>query len=304
MDLTLSAEAVSFRDEVARFLEENWRPKEALGGEGAAYVKQFRRTATEAGYLNRSVPRRFGGSEQAPDMVKADLIRTAFRAAGAPMEVPGNGMALLVPTLLEWGAEWQKAKFVPSTVAGDFKWAQGYSEPSAGSDLASLRTRAELVDGRWRIFGQKIWTTLALTADYIFMLVRTEPDKPRHEGISYLLVELRQPGIEVRPIKQITGEQNFCEVFFDGAETPAEWIVGARGQGWAVSRSTLKAERNSLLGSALRTKPIFDRLTAFARHATFDGGPALQSPAILDRLGEIERNIIAQRGLNLPQVSN
>ena len=144
-----------------------------------------------------------------------------------------------MPTLLEFGSEEQKRRFIPPTLAGEMKWCQGYSEPGSGSDLASLQTTARLEGDHWVINGQKIWTSNAREAHYMFGLFRTEPGASKHAGISYLLVPMDAPGIDVRPLKQMTGSMEFNEVFFDDARAPAENIVGRRGEGWSISRATL-----------------------------------------------------------------
>lgn len=294
MDLSYSDEHVAFQQEVRAFLAANWSPTRAKDRERrVAYFAKFRRDATERGYLYRSVPRAYGGSEQAADVVKAAIIREEFAAANAPTEVPGNGVALVIPTLLEWGTEAQKQTFIPNTVAGEFMWAQGYSEPGAGSDLASLRSKAELVDGEWVITGHKIWTTLAYSSTHMFALLRTEPDAEKHAGLSYILFDFKQKGVTVRPIRQISGEEEFCEVFLDGVRAPQEWLVGERGRGWEVSRTTLKYERNHV-GSSTRTVGLFQRLVKLAKRAQIDGKPAIEHEDIRQRLAQIEGHVEAQ----------
>jgi len=290
MDLRYTEEQIAYRDGVAAFLDKAWDISHARD---AGFVDLFRRAATAAGYLYRGVPRRYGGGEQPADVVRAQIIRDAFAAARAPMEVPGNGVALLIPTLLEWGTEAQREAFIPKTVLGEYRWAQGYSEPGSGSDLASLSSRAELAGDEWRINGHKIWTTLAQHATHMFALLRTEPDAPKHDGISYILLDMKQPGVTVRPIRQINGDSEFCEVFLDGARAPASWLVGPRGRGWQVSRSTLRHERNHI-GSAARTTPMFDRLVALARRRHRNGRPMIEDPAIRQALATIEGYLQAQ----------
>ena len=291
MDLTYSAEHEAFREEVRRFLGEHWRAEDAAK---ESAQRAFRALAVERGYLYRNIPRRYGGSEQPVDLLRGEIIREAFLAAGAPMEVAGGGVGLLVPTLLQWGAEWQKQMFIPPTISGEFRWCQGYSEPGAGSDLASLRTRAELVGDKWIINGQKVWTSHAKQADHMFMLARTEPDAPKHSGISYLILDMRQPGIEVRPLRQINGDSEFNEVFFTDAETPADWIVGERGRGWEVSRTTLKHERSNLSGVHYHDA-IFKRLVEAAKRTIRNGKPAIEDPMIRDRIARLEGWIMATR---------
>jgi alkylation response protein AidB-like acyl-CoA dehydrogenase len=201
---------------------------------------------------------------------------------------------MLVPTLLEKGAEWQKEKFVGPTIRGEIVWCQGYSEPGSGSDLASLQTRAELEGDEWVIHGQKIWTSGAHLADYMFCLCRTEPEAEKHAGISYLLLDMHQPGVRVRPLRMMTGEANFNEVFLDSVRTPKDWIVGRRGEGWLVSRTTLKHERNSI-GNAEQVLTQFEGLVRLARRATRGGRPALADPRVRERLVEIEGYVRAHQ---------
>ena len=290
MDLTFSAEYQAFRAEVREFLAGNWDVARARDEE---YVDQFRLAATGRGYLNRAIPKRYGGSEQPADVLKAQIIAEEFMRARAPQEFQGQGPMMLVPVLLEMGEEWQREKFIEPSIRGKIKWAQGYSEPGAGSDLASLRTRADLVGDEWVINGQKIWTTRANEADYMFILCRTEPDAPKHQGISYLLIDMKQPGITIRPIKQISGEQEFYETFLDDARTPADWIVGERGKGWETSKVNLKHERNGV-GSAARAQALLKSLVSLAQNVEIDGAPAIKHPRIRDRLAAIEAYVLAQ----------
>jgi alkylation response protein AidB-like acyl-CoA dehydrogenase len=288
MDLSYGEEYEAYRAEVRAFLDAHWPPRgEAAKQAWKESAARFRELATGRGYLRRSVPKRYGGSEQPPDPIRARIIQEEFTRARAPMDVRGIGTMMLVPTLLEKGEEWQKERFVPPTVRGEITWCQGYSEPGSGSDLASLKTRAELVGDEWAVNGQKIWTTQAHEADYMFCLARTEPDAPKHAGISYLLIPMRQPGIEVRPLRQMTGGADFNQVFLTDARTPKDWIVGRRGEGWLVSRATLKHERASI-GSAAATNALFAGLVHLAKTTRRGGRPAIEDPAIRDRLVAIE----------------
>ncbi len=289
MDLSYGADAEVFRDEVRGFLKANWQPGERRKGELQAYIATFRVTATEAGYLYRAVPKRYGGSEQPVDVIRAQVIREEFGRARAPMEVGGNGMNMVVPTLLERGTEEQRALFIRGTVDGTFVWGQGYSEPGSGSDLASVRTKGELVGDAWIINGQKTWTSQGGQATHMFMLVRTEPDAPKHESITYLLIDLHQPGITRRPIRQMTGDAGFYEFFFDNATTPVAWQVGERGQGWQVSRTTLKHER-AAIGSADGLGSQFAKLVELAQQTERIGDPLVR-----DKLARIEGFVMAHR---------
>jgi alkylation response protein AidB-like acyl-CoA dehydrogenase len=305
VNLEYSAEYEQFRAEVRRFLAEHWSAEDAArqpaadelaAVAGSAPVDErasaFRLAAIERGYLYRHVPRRYGGSEQPPDPLKATIIGEEFRRAKAPHEIMGQGPSMLVPTLLEHGTEAQKQRFVRDTLIGTIRWCQGYSEPGAGSDLASLRTRAVLEGDSWVVNGQKIWTSSARESNWMFALVRTEPDQPKHDGISYLLIDMRTPGIDVRPLRQMTGDADFNEVFFDNVRVPAGNIVGKRGQGWVVSRSTLKHER-ALIGGSHMTRRTFDGLVMLAQAVERHGRPAIEDPVVRDRLVELEARLLA-----------
>jgi len=189
-----------------------------------------------------------------------------YARAGAPGRVGHMGEQLLGPTLLMFGTQEQKARFLPGILSGTQMWCQGYSEPDAGSDLAAVRTRAVLADGEWHLSGQKIWTSLAHVADWCFVLARTDPARERHQGLSYLLVPMNQPGVEIRPIVQLTGTSEFNEVFFDDARAQADDIVGAAGDGWRVAMGTLGVERGvSTFGQQLGFRREFEGVLAAAR---------------------------------------
>jgi alkylation response protein AidB-like acyl-CoA dehydrogenase len=295
LDLRYGPEYEAFRTEVKEFLAASWPLQgEEAKQDLAGIARSFRLRATAAGYLARSIPKVYGGSEQASDPLRAAVIREEFMRVRAPMDPPGIGTMMLVPTLLEKGTEWQKRKWVPGTILGDIQWCQGYSEPGSGSDLASLKTRGELRGDEWLINGQKIWTSSAKTADFMFCLVRTEPDAPKHTGISYLLIDMKQPGIDVRPLKQMTGSADFNEVFLTDVKAPKDWIVGKRGEGWIVSRTTLKHERDSI-GNAAMTEVLFKGLVKLAKESRRDGRPALEDAAIRQRLATIESYVQAHR---------
>jgi alkylation response protein AidB-like acyl-CoA dehydrogenase len=299
VQLSDSEQGAAFRQEVAHFVAKHW-----AGGRCAARedVTTFRRAAVEAGYLYRSVPRRYGGSEQPADPIRAQIIREEFAKARAPMEVDGNGTNMLVPTLLERGTEAQRERFIRPTIEGRYIWAQGYSEPEAGSDLASLRTSARLEGDQWVINGRKTWTSHADKAHYMFALVRTEPDKPRHEAISYLLLDLRQPGVTVHPFRQMTGESRFGEVIFDDARTPADWIVGGRGEGWLVSRTTLKHERASI-GAARKSEEVLAKLIALAGRPDALGNRPIEDAAVRQRIATLQGWVLAQKYSGYRQLS-
>jgi alkylation response protein AidB-like acyl-CoA dehydrogenase len=277
----------TFRAELRAFLR-GWP---LSGAEAALPLAEreaiFRRRGVERGYVYREFPKRYGGSEQEPDALADAILREEYWRAGAPGDLLGQGASLLAPTLLGVGSDAQRERFIPPTLRGEMIWCQGYSEPGSGSDLASVSSRAALEGGRWVIHGRKIWTSRAAQADWMFGLFRTEPDAPRHAGISYLLIPMDQPGIEVRPLRQLTGGVEFNEVFLDGAVTAAENIVGKRGEGWQVSRVTLLHERK-LMGNPHLLRGHWNDLLDLARRTQRGGRPALADPALRQRLAAIE----------------
>ncbi len=292
MDLEYGPEYDVLREEVARFLAELPADLDR---------RFFLEAAIQRGYVYRHIPKRFGGSEQPFDPILETIVAELFDASPYSWRLSPQSTGMIVPTLLEAGADWQRAQFIPPTLLGDAIWCQGYSEPGAGSDLASLRSTARLEGDEWVINGQKIWTSDADRAGFMFGMFRTEPDADKHAGISYLLLEMSQPGIDVRPLKQITGATHFFEVFFDDARTPASWIVGERGQGWSVARANLKYERN--LGGGPRLRQRFDAVLSLARSTQRAGRPAVEDPVIRQRLAEIEGEVRCAETMTLRQLS-
>lgn len=305
MDLSPRPENEALRREVREFLRRHWRdddrrenppPKPTwliapVQRRDPAAVR-LRAAATARGYLYRHVPRRYGGGGAPWDPAKEMVIAEEFERAEAPAELIGNGPNVLVPTLLECGSEEQKQRFIRDVLLGSAYWCQGYSEPGAGSDLASLRTRAALEDGAWTVHGHKIWTSMADVSDWMFALVRTEPEAPRHKGLSYLLIDMRTPGISVRPLVQMNGEHEFSEVFLDNVRVPLANTVGERGSGWAVSMSALGHERQ-FAGSTLIHPRMLDGVIALARALPRCGRPAIADPVIRDRLVTLQAKMYA-----------
>jgi alkylation response protein AidB-like acyl-CoA dehydrogenase len=293
MDLRYGEKYEELRAELREFLK-GWP---LSGDEAKRPLREqealFRQRGIERGYVYRNVPVAYGGSGREPDVITDQIIQEEYAAAGAPGNLLTQGAAMLAPTLLEVGSEWQKERFIRPALTGEEVWCQGYSEPGAGSDLASLQSRATLEKGEWVIRGHKIWTSGATEADFMFGLFRTEPEAPKHAGISYLLLDMRAPGIEIRPLREMTGGALFNEVFFDEVRTPADWIVGRRGEGWQISRVTLKHERN-MIGNPNSMRRLFDELVALARRTVRDGRPALEDPRVRQRLAEIEGWLLCQ----------
>ena len=246
----------------------------------------------ENGYFARSIPKEYGGYGGDSDIIKSRITATEFSNQRIPGPMGGQGIDMLVPTLLELGTEEQKQKFIKPTLHGEMIWCQGYSEPNAGSDLASLQTKGELIDGKWIINGQKIWTSTAQYAQMMFCLVRTEPEASKHAGISYLLVPMDTPGLEIRPLVDMTLQAGFNEVFFTDVTIPGENIVGKRGEGWAVANATLGHERGSL-ANPNATMNRLNMLINRMKKETIDGKKLIEIPVYRDRLLKIQGKIMA-----------
>jgi alkylation response protein AidB-like acyl-CoA dehydrogenase len=271
MDVRYAPEAEAYREKVQAFLAEhlpaNWKGIGALDhGEAEHFTKEWRTTLYENGYLAVSWPKEYGGQALSP--LEQVIIAEEFAKAGVPQGGANDvfGIQMVGNTIIQWGTEEQKCHFLPRILSGDDVWCQGYSEPNAGSDLGNLGCRAELDGDEWVINGQKIWTSAGHLANWIFVLTRTDPTSPKHKGITFLLVPMDQPGVEVRPIKMISGESEFNEVFFTDARTPKENVVGEVNGGWAVAMTLLGFER----GEAAAVLPIryrieLDRLLALAK---------------------------------------
>jgi alkylation response protein AidB-like acyl-CoA dehydrogenase len=300
MQPTFGAEAEAFRAEVRQFLTgrlgPDWNGLGALEvAEAERFTEEWRAELSAAGWLAVSWPKRYGGAgltEVEQVVLAQELVR--FRVPdGTPQD--RFGIKMLGNTLIKWGTPEQKDRFLPRILAGEDRWCQGFSEPDAGSDLASLRCRAERSSQGWRINGQKIWTSLAERATWIFLLARTNPDAPKHRGISFLLCELGQPGVEIRPIEALGGQRDFCDVYFHDALVEPGCVVGEVDGGWAVANTLLGFER----GEAAATFPLkfreeLDRLIELARSSG-----QLERPGVRDRLARAFAEVEVMRFLGL-----
>jgi alkylation response protein AidB-like acyl-CoA dehydrogenase len=285
VDPRYPAEAEAYRDKIRAFLGEHlpagWKGVGALEHQAALhFTEEWRATLYDHGLLAASWPRQYGGGGLSP--LEQVVVAEEFYRAGVPTGGPNDtfGIQMVGNTILQWGTDEQKQHFLPRILSGEDRWCQGYSEPGAGSDLASLATRAVLDGDEWVIDGQKTWTSVAQLANWIFVLARTNPDAPKHKGITFLLVPMDQPGVEVRPIRMMTGRSEFNETFFAGARTPKENVIGGVNAGWAVAMTLLGYER----GEAAATFPIMfrgelDRLFDLARQ-----NGAAADPLIRQRL--------------------
>ena len=286
MHLAYPPEAESFRAEIRRWLDEHlpegWEEARSsmTPDERRAFNEEWTRKLVEGGWICAGWPAEYGG--RGLSLLEQVVLTEEFARAGAPMRADFFGDTLVGPTILQWGTEEQKRRFIPGILDGSISWCQGFSEPDAGSDLASLKTRAELDGDEWVVNGQKVWTTQAQYADYIFLLARTDPGAEKHAGISYLLVPMKQPGVEVRPIAQIDGSAEFNEVFFSDARCPKDNVVGGVNNGWKVAMTTLGFERGTSATTGYRR---FERELEAIVQAARGRGRHLD-PLIRQRLAE------------------
>jgi len=282
MDPTYTADAEAYREKVQAFLAEklpsNWEGIGRLEGETlATFVGEWRNTLYEAYYLAPGWPKEFGGAGLSS--TEQVILAEEFAKAGVPTGGPNDAFSIqmLGNTILVWGTDEQKAHYLPRLLKGDDTWCQGYSEPDAGSDLGNVGLRAELDGDEWILNGQKIWTSAGHLADHIFTLARTDPDSPKHKGISFLLVPMDQPGIEVRPIKMISGDSEFNEVFYTDARVPKDNVIGGVNNGWAVAMSLLGYERGEAAATGpIRFKGEFARLLKMAQDRGVANDPVIR----------------------------
>ncbi len=284
MELGYAPEDELFRSEIRTWLLENL-PKgwfepgfEMSSDERKKFNETWPTTLFEGGWICATWPKEYGG--KGLSTMQGVVLAEEFAQAKAPMRGDFFGDTLVGPTLLQWGTEEQKKEFLPQILNGSMRWCQGFSEPNSGSDLASLKTTAVLDGDEWVINGQKVWTTQGHHADYCFLLTRTDPDAAKHKGISYLLVPMRQPGVEVRGIMQPDGTAEFCEVFFDNARCPKDNVVGGVNNGWVVTNSTLAFERGmSATTGYRRFEAEYDAMCSAAR-----ANGSINDPQIRQRL--------------------
>ena len=304
MDFNYSAEDEAFRAEFRAWLTANAprEPIQSLAGGFEQDEDDWRRKLSwyrklaSAGWTCVDWPREFGG--RGLSILKTIIYHEELQRADAPLPFIGSGPSLVGPTLMRWGTEEQKQRFIPKIISGEEIWCQGYSEPNSGSDLASLQTRAVEDGDYFRINGQKIWTSQAQYADWAFVLCRTDPEAPKHRGISYLLVDMKTPGITVRPLVQMTGTRGFNEVFFDDVRTPKKLLVGEKNNGWQVAITTLMFERG-VGGGGQPIVAVIDELVSLAQRVGRDGRPAWEDSSVRQSIAEFKCDAEALKYTNL-----
>jgi alkylation response protein AidB-like acyl-CoA dehydrogenase len=292
MELSYGSEYDAFREKVRAFLAEHKdsAPRAGMGsGEAPDNLRKWQKVLVESGYSCRTVPKEYGGYGAEPDLIETIIVAEEFYEARIAQGMANQGISMFVPTLLQYGNEEQKRAYIGPTIRGDMIWCQGYSEPGAGSDLASLQTSAVLDGDDFVVNGQKIWTSTAQESSMMFALVRTEPEESKHRGISYLVLPTDSEGLDIRPLKTMTGASSFNEVFFDNVRVPKKNLLGERGQGWEIGTATLVHERN-MLGSTAQTETMLQNCVDVLR----DYGK-IDSPVFRDRLIGIQARVVAMK---------
>ncbi len=291
MDFRLSSEDAAFRDEVRGWLADHKDQIEttrALNWEdgGAAFElhREWERTLSDAGLAAVAWPREYGGRDAS--LMQQAILTEEYIRAQAPDRINRLGLGLLGPTLMVYGTAEQKDRHLQSILRCDEIWCQGFSEPDAGSDLAALRTRAVLDGDAYVVNGQKIWTSLGRFGDWIFTLVRTDPEAPKHGGITFLLIDMHSPGVEVRPLVQINGDARFAEVFFTDVRVPASNVVGQVNNGWKVAMATLGFERGTGLGSPAAFNRMWSELVDLTLDTRRGEGVAADDPDVRRRVAQ------------------
>jgi alkylation response protein AidB-like acyl-CoA dehydrogenase len=289
MDLSLSPSEREFRDEVRTWLEENNPGREPDAGldEVIAYRREWQAKLHEAGWAGISWPKEYGG--RGSTLIEQAIFVGEAARAEAPSPANVLGLAMGGPVVIAHGSEEQKQRYLEPILTAEEIWCQGFSEPESGSDLASLKTRAVKDGDEWVVTGQKVWTTLAQFAKWCMLVARTDPDAPKHKGLTYFLMDMDQAGVEAKPLVQITGEGEFNEVFMEEARIPEANIVGGVGNGWSVAITTLMNERAGLaFGAIAQIANSLGRLGRLAKETRVNGHTAAEDPVIRQRLAQLQ----------------
>jgi len=308
MDFNYSEKAEAFRREFRKWLEANLPPRspserrpEFMLGDTSDwdFHLQWHQKMHAAGWVGISWPREYGG--RGATLEQQVVYGEELARSDAPGLVNGIGIGLVGPTLMQWGTEQQKHRFIPKILSAEEIWCQGYSEPNAGSDIASLQTRALEEGDYFVVNGQKVWTSGAHHADWCILLTRTDPDAPKHKGISYLLADMHSPGITVRPLVQITGERGFNEVFFEDVRIPKHNLVGPKNHGWQVAVTTLMFERTGMAGRDFSGQAA--ELATLATHLKRDGASAWDDTYVRQAIAGFACEAASLRYSNLRQLT-
>ncbi|MBI1736925.1 MAG: acyl-CoA dehydrogenase [Candidatus Rokubacteria bacterium] len=288
MDLSVTPEQEALRTQVRAWLKDNmpreWTRRVMASSdvprpEAYEFLREWQRKMYDAGWVGLTWPKAYGG--RGLTFMEEMIVQQEMALAKAPPILNILGVGMAGPTIIAYGTDEQKQRYVSKILSCEEIWCQGYSEPNAGSDLASLQTRAVKDGDHWVVNGQKVWTSLAHRADYMMLLARTDPDAPRHKGITYFLLDLHAPGVTVKPLRQITGDAEFNEVFFDNVRVPASRVLGGVNNGWAVGMTTLMYERLALgFGLQVRLRIALDGLVELARKME-KNGRALTKDAVM-----------------------
>jgi alkylation response protein AidB-like acyl-CoA dehydrogenase len=304
VDLTLSPSEEAFRDELRAWLEANHpgeAPDEADDARAFAFRREWQGKLHEAGWAGISWPKEYGG--RGASLIEQAIFSEEMVRANAPSPANILGLAMGGPVVITHGTEDQKKRFLEPILSAEEIWCQGFSEPEAGSDLASLKTRAVKKNGEWVVTGQKVWTTYAHLAKWCMLVARTDPDAPKHAGLTYFIMDMDQPGVEVKPLVQITGEAEFNEIFMDEARIPEENVIGEVGQGWTVAITTLMNERTGIaFASQALLQMQLRKLIELAKSTPSNGGTAAEDPVTRQRIAQlyVESEVLrltAYRGL-------
>jgi alkylation response protein AidB-like acyl-CoA dehydrogenase len=287
MDLKFSPEDEAYRLELRQWLEDHLPTEPAPLDQDASFVhrREWQRKLSEHGWIGIHWPKAYGG--QGATLIQQAIYAQEMARAQAPIPANSLGISIVGPTLIDHGTEEQKKRFIPKILNADEIWCQGFSEPNSGSDLASLQTKAVLDGDEFVVNGQKIWTSLGQYADWCILLVRTDPDAPKHRGISFLLCDMHTPGVTVRPLKQITGNAEFNETFFDNVRIPRDNVVGEINGGWRIAMTTLTYERGiSTLATQVRIKQHLEAMMDYARRTRRNGHPLAEDPFTRQQLAQ------------------
>src|SRR5437899_10061630 len=291
MDLHYAPEDLAFRQTTRRWFAEH-TPK--VEPKTLAERKAWHRTLYDAGFVGMLWPKEYGGRGATP--MRQAIVQDEMARAGAPPPINGLGIGFIGPTIIVHGTEAQKKRYLQKMLTAEEIWCQLYSEPNAGSDLASLKTRAEDQGDHFLVNGQKIWTSSGPIADWGILLARTDPKVAKHRGISCVLLNMRQPRVEVRPLKQITGSSLFSEVFMTNARAEKSDLIGNTNEGWAIAQTTLGFERGgNALGRVTRYVTAFNQLVKATKELKRGGRPLLEDPAVRARMGRIYADLEVDR---------